>query len=733
VASPGTLRVGRYLLALLVLLGVLYTLVFLPGNRHTPKLGIDLVGGVRVIFTARGHVTPTQMEQARQIMEDRVNGTGVTQSTVVVQGGDQIVISIPNGTQTDVAALGQPAKLNFRGVVAPAVPVTCGRYAPASVRNQKGTGTQPTTKPSGGSSAPSHSPSPSASTTAVGEAPNAAGHHLLAAKPSRSAGARTSAGAGASGAATGSATPLGTGSAGASGSASASASPSASPSAQLGGPCTVTSVKDLTAAKLPDPSGVYASNGLDATAAQALAAQLTNFDCSKAQTEPDRDNQYYVVCGTGITGPRQEYAYLLGPVIVPGTQIGSASAQAPNAAAGQGDWTILLKLKGKGDSAWAHYTADHNIGGSSNTSSGVTACGPSSTPCVDFVAFTLNGAVISSPVNEEAIPAGQATQISGSFTASSSKALAQQLQYGALPLSFRLDDNQHVSATLGSAQLKAAFLAGGIGLVLVVLYSLLYYRGLGLVTIASLLVSAGLTYAMLVILGIHLGFTLDLSGIAGFIVALGITADSFVVFFERIKDEVHEGRSFRVAVPRAWVRARRTILSADTVSFLAAAILYYFASAEVKGFAFTLGLSTILDLVVVFLFTHPMISLLARSRAFGSPRFTGLNSLRAGVTPLADEPATRQPRTRRSGATAAPAGGGSFAPPDAGVASGDEPVTSEPDERPVDLGKGGGEQNPDDPTTRRRTTPASGTAAERAAARRARLRNTGGATEGGTS
>ena len=185
-----------------------------------------------------------------------------------------------------------------------------------------------------------------------------------------------------------------------------------------------------------------------------------------------------------------------------------------------------------------------------------------------------------------------------------------------------------MSPTLGTDQLKAGLLAGGIGLVLVVVYSLIYYRALGLVTIASLVVSAGLTYAMLVMLGKQIGFTLTLAGIAGFIVAVGITADSFVVFFERIKDEVHEGRTARTAIPRAWVRSRRTILSADTVSFLAAATLYYFAAGDVKGFAFTLGLSTILDLVVVFLFTHPLVSLFSRSAAFGSARFTGLDHVR---------------------------------------------------------------------------------------------------------
>ena len=179
---------------------------------------------------------------------------------------------------------------------------------------------------------------------------------------------------------------------------------------------------------------------------------------------------------------------------------------------------------------------------------------------------------------------------------------------------------------------------------------MIYYRALGLVTIASLLVSGGLTYASLVILGSQIGFTLTLAGIAGFIVAVGITADSFVVLFERIKDEVHEGRTMRVAVPRAWIRARRTIISADIVSFLAAAVLYEFAAGDVRGFAFTLGMSTILDLVVVFLFTHPLVSLLSRSAAFGSARFTGLNSVREGG--IAQSAPTAEDR-RRAGCVAA--------------------------------------------------------------------------------
>ncbi len=248
------------------------------------------------------------------------------------------------------------------------------------------------------------------------------------------------------------------------------------------------------------------------------------------------------------------------------------------------------------------------------------------------------------------------TSITGNFTSATANNLANSLKYGALPLTFAELTNSTVSPTLGVDQLRAGLLAGGIGLALVIIYSMIYYRALGLVTIASLSVSGALTYALLVILGKQIGFTLTLAGIAGFIVAVGITADSFVVFFERIKDEVHEGRSSRVAIPRAWERARRTIISADTVSLLAAVTLYYFAAGEVRGFAFTLGLSTMLDLVIVFLFTHPLVSLFSRSAAFGSARFTGLNHVRnAAYTPaLATSDGPSASGTEFAGAVAGP-------------------------------------------------------------------------------
>ncbi|MFP5372592.1 MAG: MMPL family transporter, partial [Actinomycetes bacterium] len=229
--------------------------------------------------------------------------------------------------------------------------------------------------------------------------------------------------------------------------------------------------------------------------------------------------------------------------------------------------------------------------------------------------------------------------------------------YGALPLTFTQATAESISTELGAEQLRAGLIAGGIGIALVFLYALVYYRLLGLVMIGSLILSAVVVYAVLVLLGRQIGFTLSLAGIAGFIVSIGITADSFVVYFERLKDEIREGRTLRSAVPRAWVRARRTILSADAVSFLAAAILYVLAIGDVKGFAFTLGMSTVLDLVVVFLFTHPLMAVLSRFKSFGSSRFSGLGSVDRSAGPPASSGRAADRRLVGAGASGSTAAG----------------------------------------------------------------------------
>ncbi|MFZ0873826.1 MAG: protein translocase subunit SecD, partial [Pseudonocardiaceae bacterium] len=305
--------------------------------------------------------------------------------------------------------------------------------------------------------------------------------------------------------------------------------------------------------------------------------------------------------------------YLLAPAFMSGEQIASASA-GPNPS-GPG-YEVQLRFKHQGEDIWSQYTAN-NVGKQS--------------------AFALDGEVVSAPQIISAIPPGQPTSITGSFTQAEAQNLANVLKYGSLPLSFQPSESETVSATLGLASLRAGLLAGALGLAVVFVYCLFYYRALGVLTILSLALSGLIVYAALVLLGRWIGFTLDLAGVAGFIVAIGITADSFVIFFERLKDEVRDGRTFRSAVPRAWARARRTILSADAVSFLAAAVLYVLAVGQVKGFAFTLGMSTVLDLVVVFLATHPLVAMASQSRLLSQPGLSGLGAAqRAGAESRSD-------------------------------------------------------------------------------------------------
>jgi preprotein translocase subunit SecD len=416
-----------------------------------------------------------------------------------------------------------------------------------------------------------------------------------------------------------SATPSGSASPSASSSPSPgqSASPAPSGSASPQGwapaattPAPATSAPAATAPAQPaDAVPPNPPKGVDPKQYQQAVAAYQALTCAASgqagSSSTDRPTDVIASCSQDGTSK-----YLLSPAIIEGTQIAGASVVAPDTSNAQ--WRVSLDFKGQGQTIWAKYTSEHNVSATPNDPA-------------NQVAFVLDGRVISAPEIQGTIN-GQ-TEVTGNFTQQSAEDLSNVLKYGALPLTFKQDFVQDITPTLGTVQLKYGLIAGGIGIALVFLYSLLYYRALGFVMIASLLLSGILIYAVLVILGRQIGFTLTLAGVTGFIVAIGITADSFVVFFERLKDEIRDGRSPRSAVPRAWVRARRTILSADAVSFLAAAILYYLAAGSVKGFAFTLGLSTVLDLVIVYLFTHPVVALFARSKTFMSPRISGLGSV----------------------------------------------------------------------------------------------------------
>ncbi|BAC74548.1 preprotein translocase subunit SecD [Streptomyces avermitilis] len=382
------------------------------------------------------------------------------------------------------------------------------------------------------------------------------------------------------------------------------------------------------ASSSPSPS---ASSGAEAEAAK-LQAAYTALDCRKEGQrakagEGAKPTDTTLACGTNSGGQWQKY--VLGPAEVAGTDVKKASA-VYDTQSGAG-WKV---------------TMDFTSGGSKKFASITGKLAKNQEPQNQF-AIVLDGSVVSDPRVSEALTGGNA-EISGSFDQTEAKDLANVLSYGALPLSFREQSVTTVTAALGGEQLHAGLIAGAIGLALVVIYLVLYYRGLSLIAIASLLVSAALTYAIMTLLGPTIHFALNLPAVCGAIVAIGITADSFIVFFERIRDEIREGRTLRPAVERAWPRARRTILVSDFVSFLAAAVLFIVTVGKVQGFAFTLGLTTVLDVVVVFLFTKPLMTILARKQFFANGHsWSGLDPKRLGA-----QPPLR--RTRRPSAPADP-------------------------------------------------------------------------------
>ncbi|MFW0775089.1 protein translocase subunit SecD [Paenarthrobacter nitroguajacolicus] len=321
--------------------------------------------------------------------------------------------------------------------------------------------------------------------------------------------------------------------------------------------------------------------------------------------------------------------YILGPVEVKGQDITGSSFDPVQGAQGSvtNSWGVTITFNSDATAKFKEVTERLNQFYVAAEAQGTND------PKSQF-AIVLDDKVISAPRSLAVITDGK-PQITGNFTQASAKALSDQLRFGALPISFEIQSQEQISATLGGDQLRLGLLAGMIGLLLVVVYSLFQYRALGLVTIASLVVAGVLTYLAIAILGWTENYRLSLAGVAGLIVAIGQTADSFIVYFERIRDELREGRGLVSAVENGWKRAKRTVLASKAVNLLAALVLYFVAVGNVRGFAFTLGLTALADLLVVFMFTHPMLQVLARTKFFGEGhRFSGLSPDRLGAVPL---------------------------------------------------------------------------------------------------
>lgn len=519
-ASPTRRRhPARSLLTLAVIaiavFGALFAGTKWSDATWTPKLALDLEGGTQLILAPvaedQSSVTSETIEQAIQVIRQRVDSSGVAEAEITSQGGSNIVVALPGRPSEETLDLVRTsAQMEFRPVL------TVGAAAPTA---------EATASPTEGAEAPSDEP--------VVDAPSS-----------------------------------------------------------------------------PSDSAYYVT--------PAVQAKFDALDCTDpanltggATSDPDRA---LVTCD-----PNGSAKYILGPVEIEGARIASASSglQVSSTGAVTNVWEVSLGFDGQGTKEFAAVT--ERLQGQTS-------------PQNQF-GIVLDGLVISAPsLNPGVIIADGKASISGSFTRESAASLANQLKFGALPLTFEVQSEEQISATLGSEQLEKGLMAGLIGLLLVVLYSFFQYRALGLVTVASLAIAALLTYGTITLLSWTQGYRLSLPGVAGLIVAIGITADSFIVYFERIRDELREGRTLVAAVDRGWERARRTILASDAVNFLAAIVLYFLAVGSVRGFAFTLGLTTLLDLLIVFTFTHPVMKLIAKTKFWGGGhRLSGLDPRRLGA------------------------------------------------------------------------------------------------------
>ncbi|MCB1239708.1 MAG: protein translocase subunit SecD [Tetrasphaera sp.] len=534
--------------------------------RWTPKLGLDLEGGTQMILeprlTGASTVSAEQIDQARDIIVQRVDAGGISGAEVTTQGGRNIVVSIPGTpTESTLNAIRRSSQMQFRPVLA----IADGVLAPTPTDSASPT-VDPSASPAPSTTeAPVVSPAPEASPTAQSAIPGA-----LMDTP----------------------TPAATDS------ASPAATPSPSPSASASG----------SNSSAPDPTSLeWVTPEL-----QTLFAALNCADPGAVDSLIDDPAKPLVTCDqTGAV------KYILGPVVVPGSEIQDAAAGYQALPSGQMSNIVEIQLTLKSTGAKEYADISRKM---------VNLSEPQ-----NQLAATLDSKVIVAPRFNEAILDGRAS-ITGGFTIETARDLAQQLKFGALPISFDLQTREEISPTLGSEQLRYGLLAGLAGLVLVFLYSLAQYRVLGLVTVASIVFAGLLTYLAITILGWSHNYRLDMAGVTGLIIAIGFTADSFIVYFERIRDELRSGRSLESAVATGWNRAKRTILAADGVNFLAAVVLYLLASSGVRGFAFTLGLTTLIDLLVTFLFSHPLVALLARQKFFrdGHP-WSGLDPTKLGA------------------------------------------------------------------------------------------------------
>nr|WP_221935361.1 protein translocase subunit SecD [Janibacter cremeus] len=564
---------------ILVLVGALSYGVAKQSATWAPRLGLDLAGGTQIVLEPRvegSAVSSDQLAQARDIIVQRIDSQGTTGAEVTTQGDSNIVVAMP-GTPTEEQeeAISASSQMQFRPVLATAVGSTKAA--------------EPT---------PSGTESP---TSGTGDGEKSADEKVsdgnTSDKESSDGGAQ-------------------------------SVETSAEPTAPSDDPTKSSTSDETTPAQDETPSngeGQPAQDpaaGIDWTPSgkptgpmdpNHVSTKLWNtfqeLDCS----EPPE--QAPVATKDPIVACSQDGAlkYVLGPVVVPGKDIDDAEAgyQVSPQGAQTNNPEISLTLTSDGREKYKEISQKMVGMQPLNTTSPVNPPGS-----YNALAAVLDSQVLIAPGFNEAIPSGRAS-ITG-FDIDEARSLAQSLKFGALPMSFDLQTRQDISPTLGSEQLRFGIIAGIIGLFIVLLYALVQYRALSVVVVGSMVVAFGITYLAIALLSWGYNYRLDMAGVTGLIIAIGVTADSFIVYFERVRDELREGRNLRAAVEAGWARAKGTILVADGVNFIAAVVLYVLASSGVRGFAFTLGLTTLIDLAIFWLFTHPMLTILARNKFFAS-------------------------------------------------------------------------------------------------------------------
>lgn len=554
-------RAARPLYVLALLLVVMYGAVGIgvatggeDGDASfTPGLALDLEGGTQLVLTPQtedgSEITEEDINQAIEIIRQRVDGSGVAEAEITSQGGSNIVVAIPGEVDAaTVDLITASAQMRMRTVLYTAAPGTID---------------------------PTQVPDPDAEPVESDEVDEDG--NAITTQPTFSA---------------------------------EQVEEAAMASADTNG--------DGELSDTPETEPTSPSD--QAWVSEQVLYDFYMLDCTLPEnrtggSDDDLDNPLVTCADDG------SLKYILGPAELTGADLSSAQMgfETSSTGAATNIPVVSMDFTGEGGDIFEEITGRIS----------------QLTPPLNQFAIVLDGLVISAPQVTTAIPGGQA-QISGAtgdpFSRAEATSLANQLNFGSLPITFEVQSQEQISATLGTEQLRNGLLAGLIGLILVVVYSFFQYRGLALVTVTSLIAAFALTYGALLVLSWAQGYRLSLAGVAGLIIAIGMTADSFIVYFERIRDEVRDGRSLSAAVDHAWLRARRTIIASDAVNFLAAVVLYFLAVGGVRGFAFTLGLTTIMDLVVVILFTHPVMRLLIRTRFFGEGHpWSGLDPVRLGV------------------------------------------------------------------------------------------------------